>query len=61
MHHKVIIIDNKIVITGSFNFTNNASTDNDENLLVITSHETAARYNEEFERVKNACELTILQ
>lgn len=60
MHHKVIIIDNKTVITGSFNFTQNASNDNDENILIISSSETAERYNQEFERVKSGCELTIL-
>ena len=31
MHHKVIIIDGRTVIFGSFNFSNNADKDNDEN------------------------------
>ncbi len=34
-HNKIIIIDGKTVITGSFNFTKSAETGNAENLLVI--------------------------
>jgi phosphatidylserine/phosphatidylglycerophosphate/cardiolipin synthase-like enzyme len=51
MHHKVIILDDRIVITGSFNFTANADESNDENVLVIHSPEVAARYRAEFERI----------
>ena len=43
-HNKVIVIDNHIVITGSFNFTNSAQTRNAENLLVLKSNELAAQY-----------------
>lgn len=50
MHNKVIIIDRRIVITGSFNFSNNADTSNDENLLIVHSPELAAIYEEEFQR-----------
>jgi phosphatidylserine/phosphatidylglycerophosphate/cardiolipin synthase-like enzyme len=53
MHHKVIIIDDKIVLTGSYNFTNNAETLNDENLLVIHDQDVAALFLIEFERVFN--------
>jgi len=53
MHHKVIIIDDQIVLTGSYNFTNNAETINDENLLVIHDADLAADYLAEFERVYN--------
>jgi phosphatidylserine/phosphatidylglycerophosphate/cardiolipin synthase-like enzyme len=53
MHHKVIIIDDKIVLTGSYNFTHNAAAVNDENLLVIHNPDLAALYLSEFERVYN--------
>jgi phosphatidylserine/phosphatidylglycerophosphate/cardiolipin synthase-like enzyme len=43
-HNKVMIIDNEIVITGSFNFTKAAEEKNAENLLVIRNRELAARY-----------------
>ncbi len=39
MHHKVFIIDNNIVITGSFNPSKNADTNNDENILIISDKE----------------------
>ena len=37
MHHKFMIIDKKNVITGSFNWTHNASTNNYENIVYIQS------------------------
>lgn len=43
MHNKVMVIDQEIVITGSFNFTNQAETSNAENLLVIRGHQDAIR------------------
>ena len=43
-HNKVIIIDNIIVVTGSFNFTKAAEERNAENLLIVCSKELAARY-----------------
>ncbi len=51
MHHKVIIIDEEIVITGSYNFTASAENRNDENVLVVFNAEVAAQYLEEFWRV----------
>ncbi len=53
MHHKVIIIDKKIVITGSYNFTASAETSNDENVIIIHNADVAARYLEEFQKVYN--------
>lgn len=35
-HNKIAIIDNGVLITGSFNFSDNAENSNAENLLVIT-------------------------
>jgi phosphatidylserine/phosphatidylglycerophosphate/cardiolipin synthase-like enzyme len=49
-HHKVIIIDDEIVITGSLNFSENADDSNDENVLVISNQDIAAQYLAEFER-----------
>ncbi len=50
MHHKVIIIDESIVILGSFNFSNNATRYNDENLVIIHDPALARAYDEEFQR-----------
>ena len=49
LHHKVIIIDRQIVITGSFNFSANARDSNNENLLILHNPVLAAAYLEEFE------------
>ncbi len=51
MHHKVIIIDESIVIFGSYNFTNSAETRNDETLLVIYNEDIAGQFMAEFQRV----------
>ncbi len=51
MHHKVIIIDHSIVITGSYNFSASAETHNDENVVVIHNADVAAQYMAEFQRV----------
>jgi phosphatidylserine/phosphatidylglycerophosphate/cardiolipin synthase-like enzyme len=51
MHHKVIIIDGTIVIMGSYNFSKNASRNNDENVLVIHHGEIAREYTAEYLRL----------
>lgn len=51
LHHKVIVIDEQIVITGSYNFTASAETRNDENVVVIYDPVIAGQYYAEFQRV----------
>ena len=48
MHNKVLIIDDNTVVTGSYNLSENAES-NDENLLVIKSHEFALAYERYFD------------
>jgi len=43
-HNKVMVIDQAIVITGSFNFTNAAASRNAENFLVLKSVDLAEQY-----------------
>jgi len=43
-HNKVMIIDKKIVATGSFNFTKAAENNNAENLIIIQSKKLAEIY-----------------
>ncbi len=43
-HNKVMIIDDEIVITGSFNFTRSAQDRNAENLLIIKDANLATLY-----------------
>ncbi len=56
MHHKVFIIDDYRVITGSFNISKNANNKNDENIIIIDSRELASKYIEEFKRIYTGAE-----
>lgn len=51
MHNKLIIIDDRIVITGSLNFSTNAEDNNDENVIIIDNPEIAQLYVQEFDRI----------
>lgn len=51
MHHKVFIIDGKVVVLGSYNFSQSAETRNDENLLVVYNEDIAQQYLSEFQRI----------
>ena len=51
MHHKFAIIDNAMVITGSYNWSNSAETRNDENVVFIRSRDVAETYTSEFDRL----------
>lgn len=51
MHHKYIVIDDEVVITGSYNFTVSAERRNDENILIIYDPQVARWFKEEFNRV----------
>ena len=49
MHHKVFIIDNKTVVTGSFNPTASAENKNDENIIIIKDKVIAGSFLKEFD------------
>ncbi len=51
MHHKIFIIDESIVVIGSYNFSQSAETRNDENILIIYNPAIAKQFLLEFERV----------
>src|SRR5690554_1810446 len=61
LHHKLILIDASnedpddvaVVITGSYNFSNNAEFNNDENLFIIYSNEIANQYYQDFGGVQS--------
>ncbi len=52
LHHKFFIIDESIVITGSFNPTRNGDERNDENVLIIHNREVAKEYLDYFGELK---------
>ena len=48
-HNKIIIVDKRTLITGSYNFTNQAEHENAENLVVIKGHpELLGMYRQNF-------------
>ena len=51
MHNKFCVIDNQIVITGSYNWTDNAEFRNDENITVEKDPSQATEYSVEFNRL----------
>ncbi len=58
MHNKYAIVDGKVVLTGSFNWTRSAETRNDENLVIIRSEEVAERFERNFEKLWNLAGLS---
>lgn len=50
MHNKFCIIDNKIVITGSYNWTTRANKLNDENIIIIENKDIAKIYTDKFNK-----------
>ena len=59
LHHKFAVIDDKTVITGSFNWSPSAAHTNDETLLVIHSPQLAKHFTREMDRLWDTAELGI--
>ena len=59
LHHKFAVIDNRTVITGSFNWSPSAAHQNDEVLIVIHSPLVAAHFTREMDRLWKGAELGI--
>lgn len=51
MHHKVFIVDEAIVVLGSYNFSRSAEERNDENALIIYDPLIAEQFLQEFQRI----------
>lgn len=54
MHDKFCVIDNQRVITGSYNWSDNAEYRNDENISIQNDPESATQYSLEFRRLTGA-------
>ncbi|XP_053848350.1 mitochondrial cardiolipin hydrolase [Vidua macroura] len=51
MHHKFAIVDRRMLITGSLNWTTQAIQSNRENVLVVEDAEYVKAFQDEFERI----------
>ncbi len=49
MHHKFAIFDNKMLVTGSYNWTRSAGNSNYENILITNNNDVIKKYKNEFE------------
>ena len=59
LHHKFGVIDRRIVITGSQNWSQAANHSNDENVLIIDNATVAAHFQREFERLYASASLGV--
>ena len=59
MHNKMAIIDNSVVITGSFNWTNQAINKNQDNILFIEDKNIANQYTEYFNKIWDSFDTVI--
>ncbi|MDE2028892.1 MAG: phospholipase D family protein [Candidatus Omnitrophica bacterium] len=48
MHNKFAVIDGRLLITGSFNWTPTADWQNEENMIVIVNNEVVKKYQQRF-------------
>ena len=59
MHNKMAIIDNSVVITGSFNWTNQAINKNQDNILFIEDKKIANQYTDYFNQIWDSFDTVI--
>jgi len=52
MHHKLFVLDGRTTLFGSFNFSDSADRDNDENCLIVDDPQFASRFEDEFQRIR---------
>jgi phosphatidylserine/phosphatidylglycerophosphate/cardiolipin synthase-like enzyme len=57
LHHKFALIDQKVVITGSHNWSKAANYQNDENLVIIDNPTVAAHFDREFQYLYRTAKL----
>ncbi len=56
LHDKVLIIDDSIVATGSYNYTKSANSKNSENILILYDKKIANDYEIEFDKIYSKAE-----
>ena len=61
MHEKFCIIDNRVVLHGTYNWTNNAEYCNDESITTDKNSTSVADFMEEFKRLRRTYDIKINQ
>jgi mitochondrial cardiolipin hydrolase len=57
MHHKFAIVDSRLVLTGSYNWTRSAAAHNHENILVTNNKQVVRQFREEFSKLWKELEM----
>ena len=60
MHHKFIVIDERILINGSFNWTRTAALGNKENVMIIEDVVITRQFLAEFEKLWKEFDLAVV-
>ena len=53
MHHKFALADNDLLLTGSYNWTRSAATENDENIIVTNNRKLVNSFQSKFDELWN--------
>jgi phosphatidylserine/phosphatidylglycerophosphate/cardiolipin synthase-like enzyme len=53
MHHKFVVIDDRTVLTGSYNFSSAATEDNWENMVKIEQAKVARSYRSQWQAIRS--------
>ena len=51
MHNKIIVVDERYVVTGSMNYSTSAEEGNDENVIILDNPDIARLYLQDFDRI----------
>ena len=51
MHNKFVIIDEEIVLTGSYNWAKKSTSENNENVVIISEKSAVQSFTHEFEKL----------
>jgi phosphatidylserine/phosphatidylglycerophosphate/cardiolipin synthase-like enzyme len=57
MHHKFMLVDSRVLLTGSYNWTRSAGKGNHENLISMGEPYFVRRFQQEFEILWNRCQV----
>lgn len=55
MHHKFAIIDNRVLLTGSYNWTRSAASSNEENIVILHDPKLTADFQRQFKQLWDEC------
>lgn len=51
MHNKFVIIDEELVLTGSYNWAKKSTAENNENVVILSDKSAVQNYTKEFEKL----------